>query len=83
MASYMDAVEGKHTDGREQGIAMTRDEMVEYLVDSDYDYIIHSRDGGGLELLDSYLRNGFKGYEAYTLEELTAEVAQRKEMENA
>jgi hypothetical protein len=57
--------------------------MVEYLADSDYDYIIHSRDGGGLELLDSYLRNGFKGYEAYTDEELTAEVAQRKEMENA
>ena len=27
MASYMDAVEGKHTDGREQGIAMTREQV--------------------------------------------------------
>ena len=59
---------------------MTRDEMVEFLADSDFDYIIH---GDGVELLDSYLRNGFKGYEAYTEEELIAEVAQRKEMEAA
>jgi hypothetical protein len=51
--------------------------MVEFLADSDFDYIIH---GDGVELLDSYLRNGFKGYEAYTEEELIAEVAQRKEM---
>lgn len=59
---------------------MTRDEMVEFLIDSDYAYIMDN-DGGGLELLDSYLRNGFKGYEAYTDEDLIAEVAQRKEME--
>ena len=59
---------------------MTRDEMVDFLIDSDYAYIMDN-DGGGLELLDSYLRNGFKGYEAYTQEELIAEVAQRKEME--
>lgn len=59
---------------------MTREQMVEFLIDSDYAYIMDN-DGGGLELLDSYLRNGFKGYEAYTEEELIAEVAQRKEME--
>ena len=59
---------------------MTREQMVEFLIDSDYAYIMDN-DGGGLELLDSYLRNGFKGYEAYTDEELIAEVAQRKEME--
>ena len=59
---------------------MTREQMVEFLIDSDYAYIMDN-DGGGLELLDSYLRNGFKGYEAYTQEELIAEVAQRKEME--
>ena len=59
---------------------MTRDEMVEFLIDSDYAYIMEN-DGGGPELLCSYLRNGFKGYEAYTDEELIADVAQRKEME--
>jgi hypothetical protein len=36
---------------------------------------------GGMELLDSYLRDGFKGYDAYTQEELIVEYAQRKEME--
>jgi len=61
---------------------ITRDEMVEFLIDSDYAYIMDN-DSGGLELLDSYLRNGFKGYAAYTEEELIAEVAQRKEMEAA
>ena len=61
---------------------MTREQMVEFLIDSDYAYIMDN-DGGGLELLDSYLRDGFKGYEAYTEEELIAEVAQRKEMEAA
>ena len=62
---------------------MTRDEMVDFLIDSDYAYIMNDNDGGGLELLCSYLRNGFKGYEAYTEEELIAEVPQRKEMEAA
>lgn len=28
MASYMDAVEGKHTDGREQGIGLTDNETL-------------------------------------------------------
>ncbi len=28
MASYMDAVEGKHTDGREQGIKLTDNETL-------------------------------------------------------
>ena len=56
---------------------MTRDEMIDYLADSDFDYIM---EGTGAELLDSYLRTGFKGYDAYTDKELIAEVAQRKEM---
>lgn len=56
-----------------------RDELVAYLCDSDFDYITQC--DGGLELLDSYLRNGFIGYEAYTHEELIVEYLQRKEME--
>lgn len=54
-----------------------RDEMVDYLADSDFDYIM---EGTGAELLDSYLRTGFKGYDAYTDTELEAEYIQRKEM---
>jgi hypothetical protein len=56
-----------------------REELVTYLADSDFDYIMET--DGGLELLDSYLRNGFKGYDAYTMEELVVEYKQRKEME--
>jgi hypothetical protein len=60
---------------------MTREEMVEYLSDSDYDYIMQT--DGGVELLRSYIEDGFKGYSNYTDEELKLEVEQRKEMENA
>jgi hypothetical protein len=56
---------------------MNRDEMIDYLADSDFDFIMG---GSGAELLDSYLRNGFKGYEAYTDAELQVEVEQRKAM---
>ena len=56
-----------------------REEAINYLADSDCYYIMDG-DGLGAELLDSYLRNGFKGYEAYTDKELIAEMAQRKEM---
>jgi hypothetical protein len=55
--------------------------MVEYLSNSDYDYIMQT--DGGVELLRSYIEDGFKGYSNYTDEELKLEVAQRKEMENA
>ena len=59
---------------------MTREEMIDYLSESDFEYIM---DGNGLgaELLDSYIRNGFKGYGAYTDAELKVEYQQRKEME--
>ena len=33
MASYMDAVEGKHTDGCEQGIAMTKEDLIDQVID--------------------------------------------------
>jgi hypothetical protein len=60
---------------------MDRDEIIEYLIDSDFKYIMEC--DGGPELLDSYLGLGFKGYRNFTDEELAAEYAQRKEMENA
>jgi hypothetical protein len=59
---------------------LDREEMVAYLCESDFQYIMH--EDGGLELLDSYLRLGFKGYDAYTPEELVVEYKQRKEMAN-
>jgi hypothetical protein len=55
--------------------------MVEYLSNSDFDYIMQT--DGGVELLRSYIEDGFKGYSNYTDEELKLEVEQRKEMENA
>jgi hypothetical protein len=57
---------------------MTRDEMEEFLEDTDFDYIMWCSNGP--ELLRDYLRMGFKGYMNFTDEELVAEVAQRKEM---
>ena len=59
---------------------MDRDAMIDYLCDSDFEYIMNGN-GLGAELLDSYIRNGFKGYEAYTDAELKVEFEQRKEME--
>jgi hypothetical protein len=57
---------------------MTRDEMIEYLSDSDYDYIMQT--DGGIELLRSYIEDGFVGYSNFTDEELVVEIQQRKEM---
>ena len=55
-----------------------REELVSYLADSDYDYIMN--EDGGPELLDSYLRSGFKGYDSFTDIELITEYKQREEM---
>ena len=60
---------------------MDREDMIAYLVDSDYRYIMECANGP--ELLDSYLDFGFKGYRNFTDKELQEEVAQRKEIENA
>jgi hypothetical protein len=60
---------------------MDRDEMVDFLIDSDFHYIMEC--GNGPELLDSYLGFGFKGYHNFTLDELRYEVAQREVMNNA
>ena len=57
---------------------MSRDEMIDYLTDSDFKYIM---EGDGLELLNSYLEFGFKGYCNFTDEELVAEVKERKAIE--
>jgi hypothetical protein len=59
---------------------MSRDEMIEFLSDSDYDYIMQT--DGGIELLRSYIEDGFKGYSNFTDAELKLEVEQRKEMES-
>lgn len=60
---------------------MDREEMIAYLVESDYRYIMECANGP--ELLDSYLDFGFKGYRNFTDDELRYEVAERKEIENA
>jgi hypothetical protein len=60
---------------------MDRNEMIHFLCESDFRYIMECANGP--ELLDSYIQWGFKGYENYTDEELRVEYAQRKEIENA
>ena len=57
-----------------------REEAVDYLTESDFQYIING-DGMGLELLRTYLEDGFTGYGNFTDEELKAEVTERKWME--
>jgi hypothetical protein len=60
--------------------AFDREEAIDYLSDSDFQYI-QEGSGGGLELLRSYLEDGFKGYGNFTDEELVAEIKERKWME--
>lgn len=57
-----------------------REEAIDYLTESDFQYIING-DGMGLELLRTYLEDGFTGYGNFSDEELVAEVTERKWME--
>ena len=59
---------------------MTRDEMIDFLIDSDYNYIM--QEDGGLELLRDMLDTGHKGYRHLLDAELRVEVEQRKMMKN-
>ena len=51
-----------------------RELAMNLLADDDFNFIMN---GSGAELLDSYLRNGFRGYYEYTDEELIAELESR------
>jgi hypothetical protein len=53
---------------------------IQWLCQKDFEFI-NEGDGAGLEMLDSILENGFKGYGNYTDEELNEIIAERKEME--
>lgn len=57
---------------------MSLDEMIDFLVESDYKYIMECANGP--ELLDSILKFGTKGYFNMSLAELKMEVEQRKAM---
>ena len=57
-----------------------REVAIEYLCERDFDFI-NEGDGAGLELLDSILKDGFKGYGNYTDRELNEAIAERKEMD--
>jgi hypothetical protein len=54
---------------------MTREQMIEWLVNNDIDYVNGSR--GGLEWLEHILRNGFDGYNNNTDDELRSEITER------
>jgi len=57
-----------------------REAAIQWLCQKDFEFI-NSGDGPGLELLDSILADGFKGYGNYTDRELNDAIAKRKEME--
>ena len=57
-----------------------REEAIQYLCQKDFEFITEG-DGAGLELLDSILDSGFKGYGNYTDKELTEAIVERKQME--
>ncbi len=54
---------------------------IKWLCQKDFDFIINENNGAGLELLDSILDSGFKGYGNYSDRELNDAIAERKEME--
>ncbi len=56
---------------------MTKQEMIDFLVQCDIDYI---RNSDNDELIWSYLETGFTGYSNYSEAELVREVAERKEI---
>ena len=57
-----------------------REAAIRWLCQKDFEFI-NSGDGAGLELLDSILDSGFKGYGNYTDKELTEVIVERKQME--
>jgi len=56
---------------------MTRDEMKDWLVDNDIDYLMNT--SGGLEWIRWRLAEGFPGYDSMTDAELKAEILERDE----
>jgi hypothetical protein len=57
-----------------------REAAIRWLCQKDFEFITEG-DGAGLELLDSILDSGFKGYGNYTDKELTEAIVERKQME--
>ena len=56
---------------------MTRDQMIEWLIDNDVDYLTSS--GGGLEWIRWVLTTGFPGYENEPDHVLREEILERDE----
>ena len=59
---------------------MTREEMIDFLIDSDYNYIM--QEDAGRDLLRDILDTGHQGYRHMLDSELAVEVEQRKIMQN-
>ena len=57
-----------------------REVAIKWLCQKDFEFITEG-DGAGLELLDSILDSGFKGYGNYSDKELNEAISERKEME--
>ena len=61
---------------------MTRNDLIDYLVNDDIEYIIHGDVENGIELLHSILTVGFRGYMEFTDEELECEYDERIAMKS-
>jgi hypothetical protein len=61
---------------------MTREEMIDFLVDDDIDAVIADHSVGDYSYLADMLHMGMKGYDNFTLEELQAEIKERNLMKN-
>jgi hypothetical protein len=52
---------------------MTREELIDALVDESIHYLRNEMHYQDTNVLDSYLRGGFKGFENFSMEELVEE----------
>lgn len=60
---------------------INRQQIINYLVEKDFEFIKNLGEDAGEELLYSYLEDGFKGYGYYTDDELQDEIKERKIVE--
>lgn len=61
---------------------MNRESKIKFLTDDDFEFIA-SMTLAGQELLETYLRDGFRGYNNFTDTELDQEIKNRKEVNDA
>ena len=64
---------------KNEKIELTREEMIETIIDNDFDIV---KSGEAEDYLYNILKSGFKGYDKYTNKELLQEYQERTNWEN-